>query len=313
MPRRKTYGASNGYTRRGNPVRLEAPRDIGDYELRYLTGENYKTLGKLSLHVTPGVGCREVAGRQRLGAARYVRRRRIRARRVRKHAATHRRRAPDRSRKERADRPGRCVAAQQRLCIARVRPQGSGLVSNRSRDQAAESRQAGGHCEDQSHHRDEPRQNADRRIATEGQGRPRGHQRFHSGDPDDRRRGNLRRKPESRNRSAACRRRGRAGQHRRIRNRRDRAEGNVRAVGTGRQRRVLRRAERRTAQAGGARNVESDVRSIARRQADCLGHRERRRNRGARQATMLVRLHGAPPKDLGQAKIQSGDTEELRY
>ena len=27
----------------------------------------------------------------------------------------------------------------------------------------------------------------------------------------------------------------------------------------------------------------------------------------------LVRLHGAPPKDLGQAKIQAGDTEELRY
>ena len=52
----KTYGASNGYTRRGNPVRLEAPRDIGDYELRYLTGEGYKTLGKVSLRVTPGAG-----------------------------------------------------------------------------------------------------------------------------------------------------------------------------------------------------------------------------------------------------------------
>ena len=50
----KTYGASNGYTRRGNPVRLEAPRDIGDYELRYLTGEGYRTLGKSALRVTPG-------------------------------------------------------------------------------------------------------------------------------------------------------------------------------------------------------------------------------------------------------------------
>ena len=27
----------------------------------------------------------------------------------------------------------------------------------------------------------------------------------------------------------------------------------------------------------------------------------------------LVRLHGAPPKDLGQAKIQPGADEELRY
>lgn len=52
----KTYGGSNGYTRRGNPVRLEAPREVGDYELRYLTGQSYGTLGKLTLHVTPGVG-----------------------------------------------------------------------------------------------------------------------------------------------------------------------------------------------------------------------------------------------------------------
>jgi hypothetical protein len=52
----KSYGASNGYTRRGNPVRLEAPREIGDYELRYLTGQNYSTLGKVALRVTPGAG-----------------------------------------------------------------------------------------------------------------------------------------------------------------------------------------------------------------------------------------------------------------
>ncbi len=50
----KVYGDSNGYTRRGNPVRLEAPREIGDYELRYLTGQGYLTLGKLALKVTPG-------------------------------------------------------------------------------------------------------------------------------------------------------------------------------------------------------------------------------------------------------------------
>lgn len=52
----KTYGGSNGYTRRGNPVRMQAPRDMGDYELRYLTGEGYKTLGILPLRVTPGNG-----------------------------------------------------------------------------------------------------------------------------------------------------------------------------------------------------------------------------------------------------------------
>ena len=52
----KAYGASNGYTRRGSPVRMEAPRDVGDYELRYLTGQSYRTLGKLALHVTPGAG-----------------------------------------------------------------------------------------------------------------------------------------------------------------------------------------------------------------------------------------------------------------
>jgi hypothetical protein len=52
----KAYGASNGYTRRGSPVRIEAPRDVGDYELRYLTGQSYRTLGKLALRVTPGAG-----------------------------------------------------------------------------------------------------------------------------------------------------------------------------------------------------------------------------------------------------------------
>jgi hypothetical protein len=52
----KTYGTSNGYTRRGNPVRLEAPDDVGDYELRYLTGQNYSTLATLALRVTPAKG-----------------------------------------------------------------------------------------------------------------------------------------------------------------------------------------------------------------------------------------------------------------
>lgn len=47
------YGGSNGYTRRGNPVRIEAPRTAGDYELRYLTGQSYTTLASAKLRVTP--------------------------------------------------------------------------------------------------------------------------------------------------------------------------------------------------------------------------------------------------------------------
>jgi len=49
----RTYGSSNGYTQRGNPVRIEAPREPGRYELRYLTGQSYRTLAKRSLAVTP--------------------------------------------------------------------------------------------------------------------------------------------------------------------------------------------------------------------------------------------------------------------
>jgi hypothetical protein len=48
------YGTSNGYTHRGNPVRMEAPRTAGDYELRYLTGQSYTTLATAKLHVIPG-------------------------------------------------------------------------------------------------------------------------------------------------------------------------------------------------------------------------------------------------------------------
>ena len=48
-----TYGSSNGYTQRGNPARLEAPRQPGSYELRYLTGQSYRTLGRTTIVVTP--------------------------------------------------------------------------------------------------------------------------------------------------------------------------------------------------------------------------------------------------------------------
>ena len=49
----REYGRSNGYTQRGNPVRLEAPREPGNYELRYLTGQSYRTLAKTAVVVTP--------------------------------------------------------------------------------------------------------------------------------------------------------------------------------------------------------------------------------------------------------------------
>ncbi len=50
----RQYGASNGYTRRGNPARLEAPATPGDYQLRYLTGQTYTALATAPLAVTPG-------------------------------------------------------------------------------------------------------------------------------------------------------------------------------------------------------------------------------------------------------------------
>jgi hypothetical protein len=49
----KEFGASNGYTQRGNPARLEAPRAAGTYELRYITGQSNRTLAKTALVVTP--------------------------------------------------------------------------------------------------------------------------------------------------------------------------------------------------------------------------------------------------------------------
>lgn len=49
----REYGASNGYTQRGNPVRLEAPREAGRYELRYLTGQSYRTIATRPLAVVP--------------------------------------------------------------------------------------------------------------------------------------------------------------------------------------------------------------------------------------------------------------------
>jgi len=48
----KAYGGY-AYTRRGNPVRLEAPREIGEYEVRYLTGQSRRTLASAPVEVVP--------------------------------------------------------------------------------------------------------------------------------------------------------------------------------------------------------------------------------------------------------------------
>jgi hypothetical protein len=48
-----SYGANNAYPRRGNPVRIEAARDAGDYEVRYLTGEKQLLLARAPVRVTP--------------------------------------------------------------------------------------------------------------------------------------------------------------------------------------------------------------------------------------------------------------------
>ena len=44
--------ASYVYAKRGNPATLRAPDEPGDYEVRYLTGKQYKTLARASVSVT---------------------------------------------------------------------------------------------------------------------------------------------------------------------------------------------------------------------------------------------------------------------
>ncbi len=40
------------YTKRGNPVKLKVPDEAGSYEIRYLTGQKYKTLASLPINIT---------------------------------------------------------------------------------------------------------------------------------------------------------------------------------------------------------------------------------------------------------------------
>ncbi|HVS66034.1 MAG TPA: VWA domain-containing protein [Thermoanaerobaculia bacterium] len=49
----REYG-NFAYTRRGNPLRLEAPDDPGAYEVRYLTGQSYRQLAAAAVDVQPG-------------------------------------------------------------------------------------------------------------------------------------------------------------------------------------------------------------------------------------------------------------------
>jgi Mg-chelatase subunit ChlD len=45
---------SYAYTKRGSPARLEAPKEPGTYELRYLTGQKNNVLARATIAVTPG-------------------------------------------------------------------------------------------------------------------------------------------------------------------------------------------------------------------------------------------------------------------
>jgi hypothetical protein len=56
---------SYAYTRRGSPARLEAPKEAGTYELRYITGQKYNVLARAVIEVTPGT----TPGRLRITSA----------------------------------------------------------------------------------------------------------------------------------------------------------------------------------------------------------------------------------------------------
>lgn len=47
-------GNNYSYTKRGNPVRIQAPKMPGAYELRYLTGQKFYTLATKAITVVPG-------------------------------------------------------------------------------------------------------------------------------------------------------------------------------------------------------------------------------------------------------------------
>jgi hypothetical protein len=65
------YG-NYAYTRRGNPLRIEAPEEPGDYEVRYLTGQERRRLAGVPVEVRPGTArgsLRVITGSGTAGAA----------------------------------------------------------------------------------------------------------------------------------------------------------------------------------------------------------------------------------------------------
>ena len=50
------------YTSRGNPLKIQAPPEPGDYEVRYILGQTKKALARASVTLTPITGKVEVAG-----------------------------------------------------------------------------------------------------------------------------------------------------------------------------------------------------------------------------------------------------------
>ncbi|NJN52741.1 MAG: VWA domain-containing protein, partial [Gammaproteobacteria bacterium] len=47
------WGESNGYPKRGNPLRIQAARTPGDYEVRYLMGQSHTLLARAPVKVVP--------------------------------------------------------------------------------------------------------------------------------------------------------------------------------------------------------------------------------------------------------------------
>jgi hypothetical protein len=51
---REGESGSWAYTSNGNPAKMQAPLNPGDYELRYSLGQSYATLARVSVQITPG-------------------------------------------------------------------------------------------------------------------------------------------------------------------------------------------------------------------------------------------------------------------
>ena len=132
-------GASEGdsgnyrYTAHGNPAKILAPVEPGEYELRYSTGQSNATLARAPIRITPGEeepGFVEVT----VGAAGRRRQcRRDHPRRLGQHAAEDRRGAAHRHRQADADAPDHARHSRgHAVRVARVRARG-GFLPVRSR------------------------------------------------------------------------------------------------------------------------------------------------------------------------------------